>query len=301
MSKRNLYEDLGLDAHVDAESGPVALNVENIKKETYRRIQAANMERKVIPMRKKTVKWFYAAAACLLACIVTLNAFPQAAMALNEVPVVGDVVRVVTFGRYEKQTEKLDVQIGAARVEGLSDKELEARLNAEFEAHAQSLIRAFEEDITRAEAEGEDGYRSLLSGYEVCTDNEDILALDLYVYEAMASSDARHKHYTIDKESGELLTLSGLFKPGSDYAARLSAHIEAEMRHANAQEGGMYFVDADEFSEGFTGIDAEQDFYIDAQGNLVICFDKYEVAAGAQGAPSFTIPQDVIADIYVGC
>ncbi|MDY3927926.1 MAG: RsiV family protein [Clostridia bacterium] len=41
----------------------------------------------------------------------------------------------------------------------------------------------------------------------------------------------------------------------------------------------------------------DQNFYINDSGNIVICFDKYEVAAGAQGCPEFEIPKSVVESI----
>ena len=58
----------------------------------------------------------------------------------------------------------------------------------------------------------------------------------------------------------------------------------------------MFWVGDTEI-EGFEKIADDQKFYINNDGNIVICFQKYEVAAGAQGTPEFVIPNDVIADI----
>ena len=69
------------------------------------------------------------------------------------------------------------------------------------------------------------------------------------------------------------------------------------MTRLNNEEGGMFWVEDDEFTEGFKGIKKDQNFYINEDGNLVICFDKYDVAAGAQGSPEFVIPNEIIKDI----
>ena len=58
----------------------------------------------------------------------------------------------------------------------------------------------------------------------------------------------------------------------------------------------MFWVD-DEIVESFEKISSDQNFYINSDGNVVICFDKYEVAPGAQGSPEFVIPNELIADI----
>ncbi|MCH1968737.1 RsiV family protein [Romboutsia hominis] len=44
----------------------------------------------------------------------------------------------------------------------------------------------------------------------------------------------------------------------------------------------------------FKFIDKNQDFYINKNGELVICFDKYDVAPGYMGLVEFTIPNNVI-------
>ena len=47
----------------------------------------------------------------------------------------------------------------------------------------------------------------------------------------------------------------------------------------------------------FTEIDANQKFYINSDGNIVIGFEKYEVAPGAAGNPEFEIPAHIVEGI----
>ena len=98
--------------------------------------------------------------------------------------------------------------------------------------------------------------------------------------------------------AGQLLTLPGLFKDDADYVSVISEYITSEMKRLNAEENGMFFIDGEENDfDGFKEIKPDQNFYINENGNIVICFDKYEVAAGAQGSPEFEIPNDLIADL----
>ena len=62
---------------------------------------------------------------------------------------------------------------------------------------------------------------------------------------------------------------------------------------------GDYFIPGGIWSEEecFQTIDADQNFYLDADDHLVIVFDEYEVAPGSMGMPSFVIEQQAIADI----
>ena len=49
--------------------------------------------------------------------------------------------------------------------------------------------------------------------------------------------------------------------------------------------------------EDFAGIDAEQNFYLDANGNLVLVFDEFAIAAGSMGMPEFTIEKNIYQDL----
>ena len=150
----------------------------------------------------------------------------------------------------------------------------------------------------KAESPDEDVHMSIMSDYTVKTDNDDILALDVYIYTASGSSSTIHHFYNIDKKTGQLLTLPGLFKDDADYVSVISEYITSEMKRLNAEENGMFFIDGEENDfDGFKEIKPDQNFYINENGNIVICFDKYEVAAGAQGSPEFEIPNDLIADL----
>ena len=56
----------------------------------------------------------------------------------------------------------------------------------------------------------------------------------------------------------------------------------------------MYWVDYDEVAEwNFERLKADQNFYFDGTGNLVIVFDEYEVAPGYMGAQEFTVEREV--------
>ena len=60
---------------------------------------------------------------------------------------------------------------------------------------------------------------------------------------------------------------------------------------------GEYFGIGIGLAEGFVKISEEQEFYINDAGNIVICFNEYVVAAGAEGCPEFEIPTYVIEKI----
>lgn len=240
-----------------------------------------------------------AAASLAVTSAAVLNCFPATAYALADVPIISDFVRVVTLGRYEHSEGGYEANISTPKIEGLLDKELEERLNGEFRDNANALIAAYERDVKEMKEEfGEETiHMGITSDYTVKTDNEDILAIDAYILTTAGSSSTVHSFYTIDKKSKELLTLKGLFREDADYVSVISEYIAEQMRYENEHNDGLYWTEDDEFTEGFKSIKPDQNFYINDSGELVICFDKYEVAAGAQGSPEFEIPNKVIENI----
>lgn len=58
-------------------------------------------------------------------------------------------------------------------------------------------------------------------------------------------------------------------------------------------------VEDDDTVELFEKISKYQNFYINNESKLVICFDKYEIAPGYMGVQEFIIPAEIISDILV--
>lgn len=234
-----------------------------------------------------------AAAVAIVAFGVTLNASPALAFALSDVPVISGIVRVVTFGKYVEKDNGYELSVNTPKLEGLVNEELQAKLNEEFKSQGEAVKELFEKDAAELKEEygDETVHMALEFNYEVKTDNDDILALDVYTFFASGSSNSIHKYYTINKKTGELYTLKGMFKDGADYVTPISDYVRSEMERKNAKEEGMFFLDQ------FDKISEDQNFYINNDGDIVICFGKYDIAAGAQGTPEFVIPNDLIANI----
>ena len=253
--------------------------------------------------RKNAVKWGMSTAACfVIAGIVSVNLIPSAAYALYEVPVLNNIVKVVTFGRYEMNDNGYHAKVTTPKIEGLLDKELENKLNTEFKENADAIIAAYEQDVKKMKKEfgDETVHMGVESNYTIKTDNENILALDVYIFNVAGSSSTKHTFYNINKKTGKLIELKDLFKKDANYVTPISQYLKEQMKRENQYNNGLYWVEDDEFTEGFKKIRENQNFYINENNNLVICFDKYEVAAGAQGCPEFVIPNSIISDIYTG-
>jgi hypothetical protein len=235
--------------------------------------------------------------AVLLLMVSIFNVSPALSYAVQDIPVVNSIVNIITFHQYDRSESGADVNVSVPEIRGLLDPVLQDKLNAEFRSDADAVIRAFEADVARHKSEFGDKplNKSIESDYTIRTSNDRILSLDVYLFSASGSSDTVHHFITIDKQKGMPLDLDELFDTDADYITPVNAYIRAEMSRINADESGLFWIGTGE--DSFTSISPEQNFYIDGNGQLVICFDKYEVAAGAQGSPEFVIPKDVIRNL----
>mgnify|MGYP003734441317 CR=1 FL=1 len=240
-----------------------------------------------------------AATACLL-FVAAVNAVPALALSMEDVPVLGRIVEVVTLARFRASSEPqaYGVDIAVPHVQGLADVSLEESLNAQYLAEAEARYAAFMEEID-ALAEGELAHKALDAGYEVVVEGDPLLVIRHWVVETMASGAESVDYDTIDTARGLVLTLPGLFRDDA-YVETISAYLREEMVARTAPEEGIIYFVAPENEHGFAGIAADQEFYINADHNLVIVFDEYEVAPGFMGVVEFEIPTDLIADLLAG-
>lgn len=259
----------------------------------------------------RTMKWQRRKSACLKSCggivaamlvasTAVFNLSPSLAQAASDVPVLGSFVKIVTLNRFVSEENNFSARVETPKIEGLNNKELEAKLNSEFKEYADSIIAGYNHEVAEMKKEfGEDtdAHMGIESGYEVKTNNDDYLSLDIYLVNVVGSSSTTHSYYTVDKKQGNLLSLSDLFAPNADYVGAISQYIKGEMQRLNREEDGLFWIEGDEMSDPFKTIAKDQKFYINNNGDLVICFDKYEVAAGAQGCPEFVIPDTVITKL----
>lgn len=240
--------------------------------------------------RSNLGKWTSAAAA-LCVVVGAVNLSPAFANTVESIPVIGNVIKIINFKNYRLDENGYDVSINVPKVEGLKDKDLEYKLNKDFEEEGKEMYNEYLTEMEDLKASGKEGQKFGQFGYEILNENDHILSLVTYNHSIEASSNTTRKFYNIDKENGTVLTLEGMFK-GKDYVKVLSENIISQMRERtkkNPQD--IYWIDG-EF-DNFKQIKKDQGFYINNKNELVICFDKYEVAPGSSGLVEFVIPNEV--------
>lgn len=219
---------------------------------------------------------------------------------MEEIPVINTVARLVNYRTYVVKDKGFNADIKVSQVQGLENEVLEKELNEKFIKQGQEEYKSFLKEMESIKAQGENGKLSVVTDYEVKTDNDSVFSVVYKRYETNASSDLKYKSYTVDKKNKAIVSLEGLFKDNS-YVDAISNYIKEDMkRQMQLDEGKVYFINEEELGdENFDKIDKEQSFYINAKGKLVILFDKYEVAPGYMGAMEFEIPTEAIKGILL--
>ena len=252
-------------------------------------------------MKRKNIinKSVIAAAVAGVVFVGSINLSSEISYALSEVPVLGSIVRVLTFKTFELKDNNFDAQLKTPAIEGL-DSKLEAMLNEKYLDENQKLYDDFMKEIDELKkADMEEAHMGIASGYEVKTDTDKLLVIGRYVVNTAGSSSTTIKYDTIDKQNKLLITLPSLFKDEA-YIDIISENIKAQMKEQMKDENNLYWLEDEMMGdENFSKIDKNQSFYITKDYQLVIAFDKYEVAPGYMGNPEFIIPSELLKDVLV--
>ena len=124
--------------------------------------------------------------------------------------------------------------------------------------------------------------------YDVLYSGEKLLCVEQqgYLFTGGAHGTTLYDVSTFDLTSGKELQLSDLFKPGSDYLARINKVVAEKV----AAQPDTFF--------GPVEVKDGDKFYFDGKV-LVVTYAPYEVAPYAAGVVSFSVPADSLSDILV--
>ncbi|WP_284640743.1 RsiV family protein [Paenibacillus silviterrae] len=245
------------------------------------------------------VRWMTAIAA-MVVVMTGLNTSPTLANTLSGIPVVGSLVKVLTFKQFQVDEENAQATIQVPAITNLDNSTLEASLNNKYLEEGKKLYDEFMVELEKLKQNG-GGHVGLSNGYVVKTDNEHILSIGRFVVNTVGSSSTKFKYDSIDKKKQILITLPSLFKDDR-YIQVISENIKEQMKQQmKADPKKVYWVEGvpNQVNSYFTTITREQSFYINNEGKLVVSFDKYDVAPGYMGVVEFIIPTTALADVLV--
>lgn len=262
------------------------------------------------------------AAAVLITFIILPNTSAGVAHAMSQIPLIGNVVKVVTFRdyQYDSGTQIADVNVPNLEVEdtgislaqttdeegaaydgeteealpiAFSLKESTGEINADIEALTAQIIEEFEADVKM-----QTGVKEVIVSHESVATPEQYFTLKLSHYEASADGMENVYYYTIDLTTGERVALADLFVKDADYVSVISEEIKRQMREQMASDENVaYWLDEEIDEWNFKEITGETQFYINADNKLVISFNEGEVAPMYMGVVNFEMPAEVLSEI----
>lgn len=266
-------------------------------KEDGEEIIRMNKKSKLIKFVRNTAG---AVVAAMLAITIMANSGASIANAMMKIPVLGTIAEIVTFREYKDSTNDMtaDVKIPEVSVkneDGSVNQETTDAVNKSIQEYTDEIIAQYKADV---EASGGEGKQLVDLEYEVITDSDRLFSIRFDKLQIMASGAESVKIYHIDKQTGQMINLKGLFKEDVNFIDPISDNIKKQMKEQMAaDESKMYFIDSDMPESDFQSITEDTTFYVNDSGKLVIVFDEYEVAPGSMGVVEFEIPTDVIQDI----
>lgn len=230
-------------------------------------------------------------AAAFAVFTLVLNTVPTFASAMYEVPVLGDVCRVLTVRsyHYEDETKNVDIEIPAIDVE-LGDADWAESVNRLIEA-------TIEYEVAQSEQRAEEYYDAFIStggtpedyhaigievDYEVYYASEDVLSFAVIKTETLASAYETFHYYNYDLRIGQELTAEDL--AGQAWREKAKAALTELM--ADPAEGAVYWELDDEALDA--AIDGAQ-LRLSSTGEPVLVFQKYSIGPGSMGRPEITL------------
>ncbi len=270
---------------------------ENVKaSDKYSKLIDATLENLIKEEKQKNnIKplWGYTlkfATAIVLASFILLpNISPKISYAMQQWPIVGNIVKVITIKNYfdKEGNSELNAEVPNIENDDGSKSESNETINEDVKALTQKFI-----DQYYFERNPENHFSIEIKPH-IITNSNKWFTLKLTIIQTLASSDVQYKYYHLDKRTDKIIKLSDLFI-NEDYKDAISTEIKRQMiSKMKENDNIVYWFDEESKEWSFRRVDNEQNFYFSENGNIVIVFDKYEVGPGSSGAPEFEIDKKV--------
>jgi hypothetical protein len=265
---------------------------DELSKRVSEEIQTVQQRRKKITALWRFRRYGAVAAALVVVFTAGLNTSVTFAKAAGDLPIIGELAQVLTFRSYENETDDLKIAVDIPSIDMISEdfNEMETSVNEEIhelcQDFADQAVKRAEEyrkaflDTGGTQEEWEAHNLEVKVWYEVKTQTEDYLSLEIMGAENWNSAGFASRYYNFDLKNGKQLTLQDVL--GDDYKEMARTQILEQMK-AKEESGTVFFQDA------LPEITEESQFYMNADGNPVLVFDKYELAPGSEGIQKFTV------------
>jgi phage gp46-like protein len=274
-------------------------------------------------------KYAVTAAAAILICFsVVLNTNEAFAKEALDIPVIGQIAKVLTVRSYEVTEENKVISVKVPAVDlGENQSTTDANHNADsnivaedsvqdntfeqkeqfvadFNAEINKIVDDYLADAQKRCAADKEAFiatggteeewaqrdLNITVDYEVKYEQGNLLSLVLMTNESWYGAYDLKYYYNMNLEDNKKLMLKDVL--GENFKDLSNNSIISQMKDRAAQNTDyIYWGVTDTESEitGFTSVDENTKFYMNEEGKPVVCFAKYEVAPGFMGEQEFVI------------
>ena len=268
-----------------------------IPPELEARVQEGIRQGKTNYRKKKAPHWVRrttgTVAACFALLIGGLNVSPTFAAAAADVPVLGSVFQVLTVREFRVVEDDINYQVKVPEVE--ANGELAEKVNAEIQervdAHLAECQQVFDEykeaffATGGTEEEWGDRQMDVIVDYEIKSQTDTTVSFVIDLFQGSFNAYNEQYYYNLDLEHDRDITLADLL--GEDWVEICNQSIQEQIDASVDEDGFTYFFPAD--MGGFTTVDETTSFYINEEGQVVVVYPEYAIAAGAAGIVEFVI------------
>ena len=232
-------------------------------------------------------------AACLAVLVGALNLSPTFAAAASDVPVLGGLFQVLTVRSYDTVRDGIDYDVSVPEVE--ADSAVADRINAEIQERVDAHMAKAQQDwddykeaffaTGGTEEQWGDREMDVIIDYEINSQTDTTVSCVVDFGEGWIAANQQRYCYNLDLENDRDITLEDIL--GENWVEICNEAVKEGMAAQVEADGFDYFFPAEQ--GGFSTVDESTSFYINEDGDPVLVFPEYSIAAGAAGILEFPV------------
>ncbi len=208
-------------------------------------------------------------------CVFTFLFIISGISNTNALPILGSIIDIDNLEvNFKYKNNELDADVPIIKYK----EALDNVLNEDIRKFTSDIIDDFFLDYNDL------NHRYVKIDYDVLRDTKEWFTLKISVLEEAGSSNNYFKYYHIDKIQDKMIKLSDLFAD-KKYKEAIELEIKRQI---------LLKDNSSEYNETIEIAD-DQNFYFDDDNNIVIVFNKYDIAPGYLGIQEFIIDYNIFS------
>lgn len=262
---------------------------DGLKDEILQRLELEKKRRAAEKKKKKVKTAILITAYFILFLVIAVQNNKFKAFA-SEIPLLGEVISVITGEVFIHNDDKgtINITVPLIKNEQSIYKELNKLYLEDGQVEYQNSLN---------EIESMSNQQMDINGhYSVLVNDGKFLVIHQSTEKIVGSSMISKKFTTIDKQNEVVLSLPMLFK-NANYQRALSEEVTKQMKERISKSSDMVYLPLE--NDDAYNMTEDPEFYINDDHELVLYFDKYEIAPGYMGPQEFAINKELVEELLV--